>query len=52
MGREEEKKIIMECENVLKLIEDAKAGKFYEVDDYHKLYSKIMNRAEVAVKES
>jgi len=52
MTREEEKKIIVDCENVLKLIEDAKNGKIESVDDYHKLYVKIMNKPEVFVKES
>lgn len=32
MGREEEKKIIQDCENVLRLIEDAKSGKFEGFD--------------------
>lgn len=52
MGREEEKKIIQECENVLRLIEDAKSGKFESFDEYHRLYLKIMNKPEVYVKES
>jgi len=52
MGREEEKKIIQECENVLRLIEDAKLGKFEAFDEYHRLYLKIMNKPEVYVKES
>ena len=52
MSREEEKKIILECENILKLIEDAKAGKFEGFEDYHRLYLKIMNKSEVFVKEA
>ena len=51
MGREEEKKIIHECENVLKLIEDAKSGKFESFEEYHRLFVKIMNKPEVFVKE-
>ena len=53
MGREEEKKIIKEeCDNILKLIEDAKNNKFYESSEYQKLFTKIMNKPEVFVKES
>ena len=51
MTREEEKKIIQECENVLKLIEDAKNGKFDSFDEYHRLFVKIMNKPEVYVRE-
>ncbi len=51
MAREEEKKIITECDNVLKLIEDAKNGKVDSTDDYHRLFLKIMNKPEVYVKE-
>jgi sulfur relay (sulfurtransferase) DsrF/TusC family protein len=51
MAREEEKKIIVDCDNVLKLIEDAKSGKIESADDYIKLYVKIMNKSEVYVKE-
>ena len=51
MGREEEKKIIHECDNVLKLIEDAKSGKFESFEEYHRLFVKIMNKPEVFVKE-
>eukprot|EP00178_Gracilaria_changii_P017825 TRINITY_DN5082_c0_g1_i1.p1 TRINITY_DN5082_c0_g1~~TRINITY_DN5082_c0_g1_i1.p1 ORF type:complete len:115 (+),score=28.46 TRINITY_DN5082_c0_g1_i1:1352-1696(+) len=51
MGREEEKKIIQECDNVLKLIDDAKNGKFEGFEEYHRLYVKIMNKPEVFVKE-
>jgi hypothetical protein len=36
---------------VLKLIEDAKSGKIDSVDEYHRLYVKIMNKPEVFVKE-
>jgi hypothetical protein len=32
MTREEEKKIITDCDNVLRLIEDAKNGKIESVD--------------------
>lgn len=52
MAREEEKKIIVDCDNVLKLIEDAKNGKVDSTDDYHKLFAKIMNKPEVYVKEA
>jgi len=51
MTREEEKKIIQECENVLRLIEDAKGGKFDGFDEYHRLFVKIMNKPEVYVRE-
>lgn len=51
MTREDEKKIILDCDNALKLIEDAKNGKIESYDDYHKLYMKIMNRGEVYVRE-
>lgn len=44
MSREEEKKIIQECDNVLKLIDDAKSGKFEGFEEYHRLYVKIMNK--------
>ena len=50
MGREEEKKIILECDNVLKLIEDAKNGKIESESEYQKIYNKIMNKNEVYVK--
>lgn len=50
MGREEEKKIILECDNVLKLIEDAKNGKIESEGEYQKIYNKIMNKNEVYVK--
>ncbi len=36
---------------MLKLIEDAKSGKIDSVDEYHRLYVKIMNKPEVFVKE-
>jgi hypothetical protein len=52
MTREEEKKIVQECDNVLRLIEDAKAGKIEGFEDYHRLFVKIMNKPEVFVKES
>lgn len=53
MTREEEKKIIKEeCDGILKLIENAKTGKFYDLDEYQKLYEKIMNKPEVYVKET
>ena len=52
MSREEEKKIIQDCDNVLKLIDDAKGGKFEGFEHYHKLYLKIMNKPEVYVKEA
>lgn len=42
----------MECDNALKLIEDAKNGKIESFDDYHKLYLKIMNKSEVYIKEA
>lgn len=42
----------MECDNVLKLIEDAKNGKVDSTDDYYKLFLKIMNKPEVYVKEA
>lgn len=50
MGREEEKKIILECDSVLKLIEDAKNGKIESESEYQKIYNKIMNKNEVYVK--
>jgi hypothetical protein len=50
MAREEEKKIIVDCDNVLKLIEDAKSGKIEAAEEYLKLYIKIMNKTEVYVK--
>ena len=33
------------------MIEDAKSGKIDSVDEYHRLYVKIMNKPEVFVKE-
>lgn len=36
---------------MLKLIEDGKSGKIDSVDEYHRLYVKIMNKPEVFVKE-
>jgi len=45
MTREEEKKIIMECDNTLKLIEDAKNGKIDASDEYQRLYVKVMNKS-------
>jgi hypothetical protein len=36
---------------LLKLIEDSKNGKVEALDDYQRLYVKIMNRPEVFVKE-
>lgn len=51
MTREEEKKIIMDCDNVLKLIEEAKSCKIEPAEEYRKLYVKIMNKPEVYVKE-
>ena len=41
----------MDCDNVLKLIEDAKNGKVESTEDYQKLFFKIMNKPEVFVKE-
>ena len=52
MTREEEKKIIQECDNILRLIEDAKSGKIESFEEYHRLYVKIMNKPEVFVKEA
>ena len=52
MTREEEKKIILDCDNVLKLIEGAKEGKIEAVEEYHRLYVKVMNKPEVWVKEA
>lgn len=52
MAREEEKKIIIDCDNVLKLIEEAKNGKIDTVEEYLRLYLKIMNKPEVYVKEA
>ena len=52
MARDEEKKIITECDNILKMIEGVKSGKFEAAEDYHKLYLKIMNKPEVYVKEA
>jgi hypothetical protein len=51
MAREEEKKIIVDCDNLIKLIDEAKNGKVDYMEDYHRLYVKVMNRAEVFVKE-
>ena len=44
MGREDEKRIILDCDNALKLIEDAKSGRIETYEDYHKLFVKIMNK--------
>lgn len=52
MTREEEKKIIQECDNILRLIEDAKSGKIESFEEYHRLFVKIMNKSEVFVKEA
>lgn len=51
MGREEEKKIILDLDPALKLIQDAKNGKIANSDEYHKLYVRIMNLKDVFVKE-
>jgi hypothetical protein len=40
----------MDCDNVLKMIEDAKAGKFCSFDEYHRLFLKTMNKPEVYVR--
>lgn len=52
MTREDEKKIVLDCDNALKLIEDAKNGKIESYEEYHRLFVKIMNKGEVYVKES
>jgi hypothetical protein len=44
MAREEEKKIIVDCDNILKLIEDAKNGKIETIGEYQRLFLKIMNK--------
>ena len=44
MARDEEKKILTECENILKLIDGVKNGKFESPETYHNLYVKIMNK--------
>ena len=42
----------MGCDNILKMIEGVKSGKFEAAEDYHKLYLKIMNKPEVYIKEA
>lgn len=41
----------MELDNLLKLIEDAKSGKVDYLEDYHRMFVKVMNKPEVFVKE-
>ena len=50
MTRDDEKKIIQDCDNILRLIEDAKSGKIESFEEYHNLFVKIMNKPEVFVK--
>lgn len=49
MGREEEKKIILECDNILKYIEDAKNGKLQPAETYDRLFLKISNKPDVHI---
>ena len=43
---------MLDCDNALKLIEDAKNGKIESYEEYHRLFLKIMNKNEVYVKDS
>ena len=52
MTREDQKKIVLDCDNALKLIEDAKNGKIESYEEYHRLFVKIMNKGEVYVKDN